>query len=155
MHEAENLHMSRIKIKEPAAYSFTVAVPVRITDINYGNHVGNDAVFSIIHEARMQFLAQFGFTELACAGVGLIMADAGVEFKKELFYGDEIEVLVAAENFTSIGFDLYYRIEKKADEKRITAALLKTGMICYDYQQKKITQVPALLREKLESTISS
>jgi acyl-CoA thioesterase FadM len=43
--------MARIKIELPQSFSFTCRIPVRITDINYGGHAGNDTVLSIIHEA--------------------------------------------------------------------------------------------------------
>jgi acyl-CoA thioester hydrolase len=140
--------MSRIKLTLPEQFSFTATIPVRITDLNYGNHVGNDAVLSIIHEARMQFLSYHGFTELNCGGVGLIMSDVGIEFKKEIFYGDVLSVNIAAVNFTSVGFDLYYQTLNK--EKAVTA-LAKTGMVCYDYDKKKIAQVPVVVKEKLAS----
>jgi acyl-CoA thioesterase FadM len=143
--------MSRIKIDLPGSFSFTAIIPVRITDINYGNHVGNDAVLSIIHEARMQFLSQYGYTELNLEAVGLIMTDVGIEFKKEMFYGDIIEVKIAAVDFTSVGFDLYYLLEKQKDNSKITVAIAKTGMVCYDYSRKKITSVPATAKEKLMS----
>lgn len=138
--------MSRIKIAFPENVSYTATIPVRITDLNYGNHVGNDAVLSMIHEARMQFLTHFGFTELNCAGVGLIMSDVGIEFKKEIFYGDTLSVQIAAVNFTSVGFDLFYRLFNK---ENIVVALAKTGMICYNYEAKKIAAVPAEVKEKL------
>ena len=137
--------MSRIKLQMPDAFSFTTEIKVRISDINYGNHVGNDAVLSLIHEARVQYLAHHGFSELQCAGVGLIMSDAGIEFKKEIFYGDIINASVTAVNFSSIGFDLYYKLETQNK----AAVLAKTGMICYDYEKKKITQVPGVVKEKL------
>lgn len=138
--------MSRIKLTLPEQFTFTATIPVRITDLNYGNHVGNDAVLSIIHEARMQFLTHHGFSELNCGGVGLIMSDVGIEFKKEIFYGDVLSVNIAAVNFTSVGFDLYYQILNK---ENLVTALAKTGMICYDYDKKKIAQVPVEVREKL------
>ena len=84
--------MARIKIDLPDNFSFTTSIQVRITDINYGGHVGNDAILSLVHEARMQFLKQLGYTELEFAGVGLIMADAAIEFRNELFYGDVVIV---------------------------------------------------------------
>jgi acyl-CoA thioester hydrolase len=140
--------MSRIKLTLPEQFSFTATIPVRITDLNYGNHVGNDAVLSIIHEARMQFLSHHGFTELNCAGVGLIMSDVAIEFKKEIFYGDVLAVNIAANNFTSIGFDLYYKI---LDKENVVTALAKTGMVCYDYDKKKVAQVPVVVKEKIGS----
>lgn len=138
--------MSRIKIAFPENISYTATIPVRITDLNYGNHVGNDAVLSIIHEARMQFLAHYGYTELNCGGTGLIMSDVGIEFKKEIYYGDTLSVQIATINFSSVGFDLFYRLLNK---ENIVVALAKTGMICYNYELKKIAAVPAEVKEKL------
>jgi acyl-CoA thioester hydrolase len=137
--------MSRIKLQLPQQFSFSTQIAIRISDINYGNHVGNDAVLSLIHEARVQFLTAHSFTELNCSGVGLIMSDAGIEFKKEIFYGDVITAFVTAINFSTIGFDLYYKLETNNK----AAVLAKTGMICYDYEKKKIVNVPELVREKL------
>lgn len=138
--------MSRIKIAFPENVSFTATIPVRITDLNYGNHVGNDAVLSIIHEARVQFLFHNGYAELNCGGVGLIMSDVGIEFKKEIFYGDVLAVQIAAVNFSSVGFDLFYRILNK---ENIVVALAKTGMICYNYDLKKIAAVPTEVKATL------
>lgn len=143
--------MARIKIDLPAAFRFSTTIPVRITDLNYGRHVGNDAVLSIIHEARMQFLAHYGYTEMEFAGVGMIMSDVGIEFKSELFYGDIVIASVTAAAFSKVGFELYYLLEKETAGKKTTVALAKTGMICYDYEKKKIAAVPEDAKGKLSS----
>lgn len=134
--------MSRTKIDLPGEFSFSCVIPVRITDINYGGHVGNDTVLSIIHEARMQYFQSFGFTEMNFAGVGMIMANVAIEFKSELFYGDKVIASVSATDFSKIGFELVYRLEKEQDGIRKNVALARTGMICYDYEKKKIVAVP-------------
>lgn len=141
--------MARTRIDIPATFTFTCNIPIRITDVNYGGHVGNDSVLTIIHEARMQFLAKFGYTEMDIDGCGLIMADVAIEFKHELFYGDELTASVSAGNFSRIGLDMYYKLEKKSGDKIILAAVVKTGMICYDYKKKKIVSMPAAVKEKL------
>lgn len=142
--------MGRIRIDTPDSFSFSCTIPVRITDINYGGHVGNDTLLSLVHEARMQFLAQFGFTEMNLAGTGLIMADAGIEFKKELFYGDQVIASVTAGDFSRIGFDLYYKLEKNTAAGKVLVALAKTGMICYDYSKKKMVAVPEAARISMQ-----
>jgi len=143
--------MARIKIELPEKFSFITSIPVRITDINYGGHVGNDTVLTIIHEARMQFLRSFGYKELEFEGVGMIMADAGIEFRNELFYGDVVIVSVVITEFSKAGFDIYYKLEKEAAGKKILVASAKTGMVCYDYDRKKIVAVP----EKAKLTLQS
>jgi acyl-CoA thioester hydrolase len=146
--------MARIKIDLPDIFTFTTSIAVRITDINYGGHVGNDAVLSLIHEARMQFLKQLGYTELEFGGIGLIMADAAVEFKNELFYGDTVIVSVVCTEFSKVSFDIYYKLEKTPgqieDEKKILVAIAKTGMVCYDYSNKRIAAIPEDARKNLQ-----
>ncbi len=142
--------MSRIKLEMPAAFNFTAIIPIRITDVNYGGHVGNDAVLSLIHEARMQYLNRFGFTEMNCGGAGLIMSDAAIEFKKEFFYGDMLQVHVASGNFSKVSFDFFYKLEKETEGKSTLLALAKTGMVCYDYDLKKITPVPEAAKQRFE-----
>ena len=134
--------MSRIKIELPAVFAFSTRIPIRITDINYGGHAGNDAILSLIHEARMQYLAGYGYSEMAFAGVGLIMSDASIEFKSELFYAETVIVSVAIANRGKVAFDLFYKLEKEQDGKTKQVALAKTGMVCFDYKMKKITAFP-------------
>jgi acyl-CoA thioester hydrolase len=143
--------MPRIDIQLPAEFNFSCKVTVRITDINYGGHVGNDTILSIIHEARMQFFHHFNYTEMQFAGVGMIMADVAIEFKSELFYGDTVTIWVAAGEFTKVGFDLFYKLEKELDGKNKRVANAKTGMVCYDYEAKKIVSVPEEAKLRLTS----
>ena len=133
----------------PAHINFKTELPVRITDINYGGHVGNDSILSIAHELRVQFLKSLGYEEMNCEGVGLIMSDAGIEFKNELFYGDIILATIAVDNISKISFDIFYTLEKRMEEKTILVALIKTGMVCYDYASKKIAAVPEAFKIKL------
>lgn len=142
--------MGRNKLVIPESFTFSCSIPVRITDINYGGHAGNDTILSLLHEARMQYLGSFGYTEMNLAGSGLIMSDVGIEFKKELFYGESLLAYVAAGNFSRIGFELYYKLEKITATGKSTVALARTGMICYDYTQKKIVAVPEEARLKMQ-----
>ena len=141
--------MPRIKIDLPGQFVFSTILPVRITDVNYGGHVGNDTILSLIHEARMQYLHHYGYTELNIAGAGLIMSDVGIEFKSELFYGDLVKASVAIAEMSKISFELYYKLEKEVNGKAILVAAAKTGMVCFDYEKKKITAIPEEVRLKL------
>lgn len=144
--------MARIKIDLPETFPFSIAIPVRIQDVNYGNHVGNDAILSIMHEARIQFLSSIGYKELDHeAGSGFIMADVAVAYKGEGFHGDIFEVAIAAGEFNAFGFELFYRITTNRNAQTITIAEAKTGMICFDYKLRKIAKLPAHLKASLET----
>jgi acyl-CoA thioesterase FadM len=130
--------MSRIRIELPDHFSFSINIPIRITDLNYGGHVGNDSFLSIIHEARVAFLQSKGYTEMNLEGIGIIMSDVGIQFKSELFYGDSVTAFVKAGHFSAAGFDLYYKLLN--DDKLVAVA--KTGMVCYNYDAKKPVRLP-------------
>jgi acyl-CoA thioester hydrolase len=141
--------MPKTRLILPDRFTFTVPIPVRITDLNYAGHVGNDSILSLIHEIRVQFLRHHGYSEIDLAGVGLIMTDVAIEFKSEIFYGDIIWASVAAAEFSRVGFELYYKLEKKVEEKSQSVAFARTTMICYDYSAKKIVSVPKEVCTKL------
>ncbi len=141
--------MPRIKISLPQKFSFTTTIGIRITDLNYGGHVGNDTVLSLIHEARMQFLKHFNYTELEFAGTSLIMSDVAIEFKNEVFYGDVLTALVTANDFTRVGFDVFYKLIKTIENKEVVVALAKTGMVCFNYTNRKVVALPPGIKELL------
>jgi acyl-CoA thioester hydrolase len=134
--------MARIIIALLNDFPFSTIIPVRITDLNYGGHVGNDTLLSIIHEARMQFLKSYGYSEIDLGGVGLIMGDVAVAFKQELFYGDQVRVWVGVSEATRASFDIIYKLEKEKDGKMADVAHAKTGMVCFDYEHRKVTSIP-------------
>jgi len=136
--------MARIKIELPEEFTFSTKIPIRITDLNYGGHVGNDTILGLIHEARVQFLKSFGYAELNVEGVSLIMSDAGIEFKAELFYEDVMTAFVTATNFSRVGFDLYYKLLREDT----VVAVAKTGMICFNYETRKVVSVPEKVKER-------
>jgi acyl-CoA thioesterase FadM len=80
--------MPRIKLDLPKHFHFTTEIPIRISDINYGGHLGNDAVLSILHESRVRLLLEHGYSEFNVEGVGIIMTDSAIVYKSEAFYGE-------------------------------------------------------------------
>ena len=143
--------MERISIQLPQNFYFTSTIQIRITDLNYGGHVGNDSFLSIIHEARVRYLQYHGYSELDVEGATLIMSDVAIEFKKELHYGDEVIVSVEANGFDKYGFDLFYLLEIVKNEEKMCVAKAKTGMLCFNYQSKKIATLPANAFTKLSN----
>ncbi len=137
--------MSRVQINALAKYDFSVEIVVRTTDLNYGAHLGNDRLLSLIHEARVAFLKSKGWSELDCAGVGLIMGDAAIIYKGEAFAGDRLVFKMAAGQPTRCGFRLFHSVTRKSDASKI--ALVETGMTCFDYQGRKIAPLPQAVLE--------
>lgn len=142
--------MNRIKITLPEKFSFSTRLQIRVSDLNYGGHTGNDTILSLLQEARQQFLLSRGYEELNVEGYGLIMADVMVEYKRELKYAADIEISVVAVEFDKLGFDLYYKIEIITGAEKIIAVKAKTGMLLYDYVVKKKVTLTDSIVEKLQ-----
>jgi len=143
--------MARIKIDFPDNIIASIKLKVRIGDINYGNHVGNDAFVSLIHEARLQWLLQNNFSEINAGGTGLIMADLGIEYKKEAYYGEEILIEIGTGEIARVSFELYYQLSTERNHEKVLLAKAKTGMVCYNYDLKKTVSVPESLQVILQA----
>ena len=139
--------MGRAKLELPDKFDFCTEIDVRITDINYGGHLGNDSTLSLIHEARTRFLAKYGYREADIEGVGIIMIDAVIIYKGEVFYGDRLRVEVAVDDISQTGCDFYYQLTKISTGKIVTQA--KTSIVFFDYQAHKIAKTPKKFCEKI------
>jgi acyl-CoA thioesterase FadM len=133
--------VARIKLNLPETFSFSTDVRVRISDINYGNHLGNDALLSLVHEARLQFLQSRGFSELDIDGCGLILTDAVIVYKSQGFHGDLLTIFAAVDDFNKYGCDIFYKVIRKNGGKEVARA--KTGIVFFDYNRQKMVPVPA------------
>ncbi len=138
--------MPRLQLTPRAEYPFRTEITVRTTDLNYGGHLGNDRMLSLIQEARVAWLANHGWSELDCAGCGLIMGDAALVYQSEAFAGDQLVIEVAAGDQTRSGFRLFFRVTRSQDDARDAIALVENGMICFDYQKRRIVALPTSVR---------
>ncbi len=139
--------MARVKIDVPARLPFRTEIPIRVSDINYAGHLGNDAVLSLVHEARIRFLQSLGFTELDVAGAGVIMVDAVVVYRSEAFYGDVAVIEVGAIAGESVDCEMYYRITNADTGREI--ARVKTGIVFFDYAKRKVLKPPSAFLDRI------
>jgi acyl-CoA thioesterase FadM len=139
--------MAKVEIELPEAWLFATEIPVRISDVNYGGHLGNDAVLSIVHEARVRFFAAHGWRELevGTGGPGIVMVDAAVVYRAEGSWGMALRVEVAAADLRTRGCDLLYRLSDAATGKEIARA--KTGIVFFDYAARRVVHVPEPFRQ--------
>lgn len=141
--------MARIKIKLPEEYLFSTSLQVRIGEINYGGHVGNEQYLLYAQEARVQFLKKYNLKEISLEGsIGIIMTDSAVVYKSELFSGDQIEIKMGVQDISRLGFDFVYHIINKETGKEV--AHIKTGILCFDYEKRKVVEIPASFLSILE-----
>jgi len=132
--------MAKAKIIPADAFHFETQIPVRIDDINYGNHLSNDKFLSIAFEARFRFYRHFGVDEMDLGGASTILTYANINYLSEVGYGEVIRVKIALREMSNAGFELYYSFVNSETGKEL--ARIETGIVCFDYKAKKIRAVP-------------
>jgi len=141
--------MGRVEFELPERFPYAVELEVRVGDLNYGNHLGNDAVLTLIHEARRRYLRSLGGDDVGADGLGFVVADAAVIYRAQAFYADRLRIEVAAGDFGSRSCAFLFRISNAADGRVVAEA--RTGMVSFDFKLQKAVTLPADLRAKLQA----
>ncbi len=141
--------MARIHIQLPEQFAFSTDITLYQLHMNYGGHLDNALLLTLVSEARVRFFKSLGYTELNVEGVGILVADAAVQYRSEAFHGEVMEVSLGAADLASKGFDLVWCIVEKTTRREVARG--KTGIVCFDYTSRKVAEIPAAFREKLES----
>ncbi|MCB9078948.1 MAG: thioesterase family protein [Anaerolineaceae bacterium] len=132
--------MPRVKLEEQPTYEFSHTVTVRVTDLNYGNHLGNDSVVGLISEARVNLLHALGLSEfdLGDGQTGIILADLVINFKAEGFLFDVLHIDCHIGDISRKSFRIFYRLTKNTQ----LVALAETGIITFNYADRQTVSVP-------------
>ncbi|WP_101759790.1 thioesterase family protein [Oceanicoccus sp. KOV_DT_Chl] len=140
--------MSRVEITLPERFNFSIDLPIYISHINRGDHLGNDALISFLNEARIHYMRAHGVDETREQGYLFVNADLAVIYKSEGRYGESLKIEVAASAFHKYGCDIVYRVSEAKTGREI--AIAKTAHILFDSINSKPVLAPPSLREKLE-----
>ena len=141
----------KIKLKLPKKFHFETNLKIRVSDLNYGAHLGNDSILSLVHEARVRFFSEFNVTERHFFNVGLIMADSAVIYKSQGFLNENISIQISVTEFRSHGFKLFYLLKKI--DSNIDLAHVQTSMVCFDYLKNKILPIPEKFKDLVNEII--
>jgi acyl-CoA thioester hydrolase len=143
--------MPKVKLKKQESYEFEYKKVLQVRDINYGGHLGNDALVSLTHEARLNLLRTLGFSELDLGDgkTGIIMADLAVNYLGEGFMFDELAIESHIDEISAVSFRIFHHFLK--GEK--TIALAETGIIAFDYKERSIVSIPETFLSALENYI--
>ncbi len=125
-------------------FRFVMPYRVRIADINYGGHVSNAAVLSFFQDGRIGYLQQVGsFSEMDIGGCGIILPEANVQYKAEMFLGEELQIGVRIEELRRSSFIMGYRIERQGE----VTAEGTTALVAFDYEKRKTRRLPGEFRQ--------
>jgi acyl-CoA thioesterase FadM len=142
--------MAKIKIEKQEHYFFKTKLNIRVSDLNYGGHLGYDKVLTLLHQARLELFEMWGVTELDLGDqkTGIVAADAGVNYLGEGFLNDEILIEIQPVDIGAISFRLAHRIT--GIKKDTVIALAEIGFVGFDYSRRAPSRLPAPFMKKLK-----
>lgn len=132
--------MSRVKVDLPEQFLFSMEKGVGLSELNYAKHLDSVAMIGILHEARLQFLADLGFTESNIFGLGMVVTDMAVDYRSESFASDRLTVDVGLGEFNKYGVDICFKVSNTALETVVCRA--KLGVVFFDFDKHQIAEVP-------------
>ena len=126
---------------------FTFYYTIKQEDLNYGNHVGNERALLFFQWTRESFLRQNNLSETNIGdGSGFIQVEATVQYKRQLFLDQKIEVRITKIEIKGLKIIFEYEIYSGKD-----LAITGTAtVLAYNYEEQKIKKIPANFKELIE-----
>ncbi|GAA4662060.1 thioesterase family protein [Telluria mixta] len=141
--------MARLILTFPEdQYYYTTLLTVRVTDINAGNHLGNDSMISMISEARARFLFEYGVSETEGDGTGIIVTDLATTYRAEAHARDQLLFEVGVMDFNKYGGDIIFRVTRPKDKTLV--AMAKQGFVFFNYKTSQVVAMPEDFRTKFD-----
>lgn len=138
--------MARIQIELPERFPFSTEIELYLSHMNYGGHLDNALLLTVVSEARVRFFQSLGYNERDVEGVGIIISDAAVQYRSEAFHGEVMLVSMGAADFSNKGCDLLWRMNERSSLREVARG--KTGIVFFDYATRKTVRVPEGFRSK-------
>jgi 4-hydroxybenzoyl-CoA thioesterase len=139
--------MPRIQIQLPSHFAFSTDITLYQSHMNYGGHLDNALLLTLVSEARVRFLVSLGYTELNVEGVGIVVADAALQYRSEAFRGEVMVVRMGATDLGSKGCDLVWSMTEQITQREVARG--KTGIVFFDYTSRQVAPMPPAFREKM------
>ncbi|OGB55028.1 MAG: thioesterase [Burkholderiales bacterium RIFOXYD12_FULL_59_19] len=139
--------MARIQIRLPSQFAFSTDITIYQSHLNYGGHLDNALLLTLVSEARVRFFKSLGYTELNVEGVGILVADAALQYRSEAFHGEVMVLRMGATDLGHKGFDMVWSMTEQSTQREVTRG--KTGIVFFNYPNRKVVPMPDAFRDKL------
>jgi acyl-CoA thioester hydrolase len=115
-------------------------VQLRFGDTDMFGHVNNAAFASYTELARLRFLEALGHPP-----AGLILARLALDFRRQLHFGDELELETFVTRIGTTSFSLGQRLLRGGE----SVCDADSVVVCFVYRLQRPVPVPEALREAL------
>jgi len=126
-------------------------IQLRFKDGDIMGHVNNANHLTYIELARIKYFEDVVGSDASWSQQqGIILAHISIDYKQPLFVRDTVFVYTRCSKVGKKSIELSWAIVR---EKKDTEEIIAQGiavLVCYDYTEKKPTEVPEEQRKKIE-----
>ncbi len=103
--------------RDPADYSFTHHLRTRFAETDAMGIVHHAAYLPYLEEARVEYLKSVGhpYEEVRAGGMDFATLEASVQYRKALYFDDEVEVALVVGDVTRTTFQVAYLLSVGGD----------------------------------------
>ncbi len=131
------------------AHTFSHRIEVRFRDCDPLGHVNNAVYLTYLEQTRLfHWRTLWGFGLDPSPSVpGVIMARAEIDFKKQVTYGETLDVTITVAAIGRTSFTYEYALVNAGGE---LVASARTVQVMYDYANGRPAPIPDDIRAKLQ-----
>ncbi len=125
---------------------FKTTLHVLVSHLNYGNHLGYDALLSLLQEARLRWLKSINpdfYENNIVNSIGWLVKEVHLCYFSEAKHGDELSIILSLSNTTRTTFTLEHHVNNVTTGKELCRATLH--FVCFDFEKNKISKIPVEL----------
>lgn len=140
--------MTRRIIELPDTFHLHFDYRVVYSDINASSHLAADRIMPITIEAQFRFIKSLGYSDATVfEDAGLIMVHSETQYISESHHDDELRVSMAIASLAGKQMEFAFLIKNRVTTKEV--ARLRSTLLFYDYESKKVIVAPEKFKEKL------
>jgi acyl-CoA thioester hydrolase len=131
-------------------FRFKIPVEVRFADLDVLGHLNNVTYLTYVEQARILYVREVCGWNGDWRKLGMILARTEVDYKIPVEFDDMVTVYVRTSRIGGKSFDIECCITRQCVTSALeVAAVVKTVMVSYDYEQNSSIPVPQTWRESI------
>jgi acyl-CoA thioester hydrolase len=124
-----------------ADFNFYHPIEVRYGDLDPQGHVNNASYLTYFEQARINYIAHLGlWTSNSFIDIGIILADAHLNFRKAVVFGQPVRVGVRVAHLGTKSLRMEYSLQDSADGAELANG--STILVTFDYRTGNTIPVP-------------
>lgn len=124
-------------------------IQIRFKDVDALGHVNNANHLTYFETARVKYFDSLITEPIDWMKIGLIVASVTVNYKKPVFFKDDVYVDTSLAKIGRTSFELSYELIRKEKDGESILATGTSVLVCFDYEKQTPVEIPELWKKKM------